>query len=55
MWTKRIPVATIEYLEELKIKGEIYTNDELKKRAKKDYPNIENPIYWKFNIKKMTQ
>lgn len=52
MWTKRIPVATIEYLEELKIKGEIYTNDELKKRAKKDYPNIENPIYWKFNIKK---
>ncbi len=52
MWTKRIPVATLKYLEELKIKNEIYTNDELKKRAKKDYPNIENPIYWKFNINK---
>ena len=52
MWTKRIPVATLKYLEELKTKNEIYTNDELKKRAKKDYPNIENPIYWKFNIEK---
>ena len=52
MWTKRIPVSTLKYIEELKSKNEVYTNDELKKRAKKDYPHIENPTYWKFNIKK---
>ena len=52
MWTKRIPVATMEYLEELKQKGLVYTNDELNLRAKKDYPNINKPKYWKFVILK---
>ena len=52
MWTKRIPVATLKYLDELIDKGEVYTNDELKARAKKDYPTIENPVYWKFTLGK---